>query len=94
MCLFFIYVSLFEICYPESLTVEVSCTERTKIQCFQSINVSSVILLQGSDTTSLIILIVNMETDVSVVRMPLSVNLIFVMRETRNSLEMLEEGSD
>lgn len=70
------------------------CWGKAKLQSFQTIKVSSFISLQDSVTTSLIILIVNTEADVSVVKMSLSMDLIFVTGETRNGLEMLEGGSD
>lgn len=57
-----------------------------------AMKVSSSTPLQCSVTASLMILIVNMEADVSVVNMSLAVDLIFFIGEARNSLEMLEEG--
>lgn len=60
---------------------------------FQTIKVSSFTPLQCSVTGILMILIVNTEADVSVANMSLSVDLIFLIGETRNSLEMLEEES-
>lgn len=50
------------------LKVEVLCEEKAKLQSFQTIKVSSFIALRGSVTTSLIILIVNRDADVSLVK--------------------------
>lgn len=69
------------------------CTERAKLRAFQTIKESSFTPLQGSVTMSVIILIVNMEADVSVVNVSLYIYLIFFMGEPKHSLEMLEEGS-